>query len=269
MLSRRLIVGLPAAIAGVLVIAAACGGGGNGAAPATPQESTGEAPAPGAAAATVKFGINVETPSFPVVGVPGRISLVVLHGNGDPIRHFDMEWQLRFGDQVLAASSFNLHGNPHSHDGFLAVDYTFPKEGDYTLFVRAFPIRGVSSLQFEPLTDEFTFTVEQPPQPATANVQLEASKTTAAVGEPVDFTYAVVNAADGEPLVHGNVLFVITRDGQVLAEFPEHSHSERGGISYVFSEPGSYTVTLRSFPTPGDSPVLWTPTSASVAVQVQ
>jgi len=117
-----------------------------------------------------KTKVNVElltNPQKVVAGQPTTVILNVKTENGTAITHPDILTKLSKEKTVLYQSAeqgnpeIAINGALHGHTGHIALDYTFPKAGMYTINTKVNSI-PVSNVMFGSINPKYTIIVEEP-----------------------------------------------------------------------------------------------------------
>lgn len=171
-----------------------------------------------------------------VVGNPAHFAAILFGADGMPAFHHNMEIAVELNGVPLFATT---PSSGHDYDGINGFEVVFPVPGEYV-------VRARTEGRDETAT-EFRGRVEPLGDPAPASLRLEGPEAVPA-HEPAEFRYAIVDAA-GVPVPDADVLFQIRRlsDGALVFRAHTHGHDGPQSLTYDFSRPGEYEVTLLAY----------------------
>ncbi len=176
------------------------------------------------------------------VGNVNHFGWVLFGEDGAPAFHHDAVVEITLDGRTLYKTE---PSSGHDYDGVDEIQISFPTTGTYEVSVTIPTGEGE-------VTDTFQGQVLAAPD-ATASLPIDGPET-ATAGEPVTFTYELLDA-DDDRIPHSDVL-VQVRDvdqSKEILRVHTHTHEDTQTFQHVFTEPGTYEVVFlgyQAFPSP-------------------
>lgn len=170
------------------------------------------------------------------VGNVNHFGWILLGEDGAPAFHHDATVEVTLNDQTIYKTE---PSTGHDYDGVDEIQVAFPATGTYEVSVTIPTDDG-------DVTDTFQGRVlPAPDEPSTLQV---SGPSQAATGEPVRFTYEVVDSQE-ERIPHSDVLVQIrdTEANKEVFRVHTHTHEEGQSFEHVFTEPGTYEVAFLGY----------------------
>jgi hypothetical protein len=204
---------------------------------------------------------DVMDDGYTYVGTPNQFAFALLNEDGSPNVH-------KNGRVTVTQNGVVLYETPgyntaHDYDALNTFLVTFPVEGRYEIQAE------IGSAPETSLKASFSGYVERRTDLAPVTLKLDGPAT-AMSGQANKFSYQVTDA-NGSVVPHSDGLFEVRNDATNQLLFRTHTHSHEGPqeLSYVFANPGTYSVKLTGFqayPTKAD--VAFAPLTTTKKVQV-
>ncbi len=170
------------------------------------------------------------------VGNVNHFGWVLLGEDGAPAFHHDATVEITLNDQTIYKTE---PSTGHDYDGVDEIQVAFPATGTYEVSVTIPTGDGE-------VTDTFQGQVlPAPDEPASLEV---SGATEAVTGEPVRFTYEVVDS-QLDRIPHSDVLVQIrdTEANKEVLRVHTHTHEEAQSFEHVFTEPGTYEIAFLGY----------------------
>ncbi len=198
--------------------------------------------------------------------LPIRLGLTTIDlADGHPKPHVDYSLEVRNTEGLVMYA-----GGPfHEHEGAFEVVLGPWPAGQYTLDVTAQPTMDTpEELHFPSIQRSFEFDVMEFVVDGQVDLQIEVAEHVRA-GESATLTFSIIDR-DGVPVMHTDNLVLITKDDTVLYQATNtHIHVPPFELTYVFTEPGEYTIWFTSAPTPMRASVDFPITGSQLVLDVQ
>lgn len=188
--------------------------------------------------------------------LPIKLNLATVTPNNELVGHVDYTLTVTNGEGEVVYETKGAH----EHEGYHEVALSPLPEGEYTLTASVVPTMDTpEDHHFAEINKEFTFETMLINAIEEAEITLNVSENPKA-GEVTAFSFEIKDDG-GNPIPHtDSFLQIVNKDGVIVYQATNiHSHLGTFEVLYTFAEPGEYTVTLSSNPTPMRASVNFAP----------
>lgn len=212
---------------------------------------------------TYQPGGNMGMPA--AADLPIKLNLATVSPSNVLVGHVDYTLTLTNSDgQVVYEAK-----GAHEHEGYHEVALAALPEGEYTLAASVIPTMDTpEEHHFDEIKKEFSFETMVIDANEKAEIVLNVSEEPKA-NEATKIAFEIKDE-NGNAIPHtDNFLQIVNADRVVVYQATNlHSHPGTFEIFYTFAEPGEYTITLSSNPTPMRASVNFAPIGEQIQVTV-